>query len=60
MSRWRNVAPHHEGEQPITTWTSDELARIGDAEELEVASLRHDGTLRSPVTIWAVRHDDDP
>lgn len=43
----------------MTTWTSDELTRIGKAEELEIASLRRDGTLRNPVTIWVVRHGDD-
>ncbi len=43
----------------MTTWTSDEVTRIGEAEELEIASLRRNGTLRSPVTIWVVRHDDD-
>jgi hypothetical protein len=43
----------------MTAWTSDELTRIGTAEELEIASLREDGTLRKPVTIWAVRLGDD-
>jgi len=43
----------------MTTWTSDELDKIGAAEELEIASLRRDGTLRKPVTIWVVRHGDD-
>jgi hypothetical protein len=43
----------------MTTWTSDELDKIGRAEELEIASLRRDGTLRKPVTIWVVRHGDD-
>ncbi len=43
----------------MTTWTSDELDRIGGAEELEIASLRRDGTLRKPVTIWVVRLGDD-
>ena len=43
----------------MTTWTSDELNKIGAAEELEIASLRGDGTLRNPVTIWVVRHGDD-
>jgi len=43
----------------LSTWTSDELDRIGGAEELEIASLRRDGTLRNPVTIWVVRHGDD-
>ena len=39
----------------MTTWTSDELNRIGTAEELQIASLRADGTLRKPVIIWVVR-----
>ena len=43
----------------MTTWTSDELKQIGKAEELQIASLRRDGTLRSPVTIWVVRLGDD-
>jgi hypothetical protein len=43
----------------MTTWTSDELDKIGRAKELEIASLRRDGTLRNPVTIWVVRHGDD-
>jgi hypothetical protein len=43
----------------MTTWTSDELNKIGTAEELQIASLRRDGTLRKPVTIWVVRHGDD-
>jgi hypothetical protein len=43
----------------MTTWTSDELDRIGTAEELEITSLRRDGTLRNPVTVWVVRHGDD-
>lgn len=43
----------------MTTWTSDELNRIGRAEELQIASLRNNGTLRNPVTIWMVRVGDD-
>ena len=43
----------------MTTWTSNELNKIGTAEELEIASLRRDGTLRKPVTIWVVRLGDD-
>ena len=43
----------------MTTWTSTELNRIGKAEELQIASLRRDGTLRKPVIIWAVRVGDD-
>ena len=43
----------------MTTWTSDELTKIGTAEELNIASLRSDGTLRKPVIIWVVRLGDD-
>ena len=40
-------------------WTTDELNKIGTAEELEIASLRRDSTLRSSRTIWVVRVGDD-
>ena len=43
----------------MTAWTSDELSKIGVADELEIASVRADGTPRKPVTIWVVRHGDD-
>jgi len=43
----------------MTTWASEELNKIETAEELQIASLRRDGTLRNPVTIWVVRHGDD-
>jgi hypothetical protein len=39
--------------------TRDEIRKIEAAEELELASLRHDDTLGSPVTIWVVRVGDD-
>ena len=42
----------------MTAWTSDELTRIGAADELEIASLQGDGTLRRPVPIWVVRCGD--
>jgi hypothetical protein len=42
----------------MATWTSDELDTIGRAEELEIAPMRPDGTLRKPVTIWVVRQGD--
>jgi len=32
----------------MTTWPADELARIETADELELATLRGDGTLRKP------------
>jgi hypothetical protein len=40
----------------MATWTNEELDKIGAAEELEIAPVRRDGTLRNPVTIWVVRH----
>ncbi|HVM70662.1 MAG TPA: DUF2255 family protein [Anaerolineales bacterium] len=43
----------------MTTWTNDELNKISKAEELELSSLRQDGTLRSPVTMWVVRIEDN-
>jgi hypothetical protein len=41
------------------TWGPEALARIGGADELELASYRPDGTLRPYVTIWGVRVGDD-
>jgi hypothetical protein len=43
----------------MSAWTNDELTRIGSADELELASARPDGTLRSPRTVWVVRVGDD-
>ena len=43
----------------MTTWTSVELNKIGKAEELQLASVRGDGTLGKPVIIWVVRLGDD-
>jgi len=43
----------------MSGWSADEVARIGRATELEIASRRPDGTLRPFVTIWAVRAGDD-
>lgn len=40
---------------PETAWTSDQLERIGSAEELQLASRRPDGTLRPYTTMWVVR-----
>jgi hypothetical protein len=40
-------------------WTDDELRRIDAEDELEIATRRRAGTLRKPVTIWAVRAGDD-
>jgi hypothetical protein len=43
----------------MTTWTNEELDKIGTAEELRIASLRRDDTLRNRVIIWVVRVGDD-
>lgn len=40
-------------------WTSDELGRVGGAEELQITSLRPDGRMSGPRTIWVVPHGDD-
>ncbi|PWU47365.1 DUF2255 domain-containing protein [Micromonospora globispora] len=45
--------------ESTASWTRDELTAIGRAEELELASLRPDGTLRPYVTIWVVRAGDE-
>ncbi len=43
----------------MTPWTSDQLDKVGRAEEVQIASIRRDGNVGKPVTVWAVRHDDD-
>lgn len=43
----------------MTRWTGDQLDQVGRAEELQIASIRRDGTLRKSVTVWVVRHGDD-
>lgn len=42
-----------------TNWPNEDLKRIGGAQELQLASLRQDGTLRPYVTMWVVRAGDD-
>ncbi len=42
-----------------TTWTAADLAHFGDAEEVRIAGMRRDGSLRKPVIVWAVRLGDD-
>jgi hypothetical protein len=34
------------------------LSKVAAAQELDLASVRRDGKLRGPVTMWAVRHGD--
>lgn len=43
----------------MTGWTQAELTAIGDANEVDITTLRSDGAPRPPVTIWVVRVEDD-
>ena len=39
----------------MARWSEAELDRIGNAEELQLASKRTDGSLRPYVTMWVIR-----
>jgi len=41
----------------MIAWTEEELGHIGEAQELQLASERPNGTFRPYVTIWVVRVD---
>jgi hypothetical protein len=43
----------------MSTWSPDELARIGAADELDITSVRADGSAARPTTIWVVRVGDE-
>jgi hypothetical protein len=43
----------------MAAWTADEFSEIAAAEECHLASVRSDGTLRNPVTMWVVPHSED-
>lgn len=43
----------------MSEWTAYELAAFGDPDEVTVATMRKDGTLRKPVIVWIVRAGDD-
>jgi hypothetical protein len=43
----------------MSEWTQDELRRVGEADELQIASHRADGSLRPYVTIWVARAGDE-
>ena len=43
----------------MVSWTREELAAVGEAEELEIAPARADGSLRRANPVWVVRIDDD-
>ena len=42
-----------------TTWTDADLAHFGDAEEVRIAGMRQDGSLRKPVIVWVARVGDE-
>jgi len=43
----------------VAAWTSDELSKVGGAEELQITSVRQDGTDSGSRTIWVVPYGDD-
>jgi hypothetical protein len=43
----------------MTRWGEDELRRIAQSEELEIAPVRRSGELRKATPIWVVRAGDE-
>jgi hypothetical protein len=43
----------------MATWRGDELRRVGDATEVQLAVTRSDGSLWPYVTMWDVRVDGE-
>jgi hypothetical protein len=43
----------------MTEWTPEELSTVEATQELRIAPVRRDGSLRKPVRIWVVRVGDD-
>jgi hypothetical protein len=42
----------------VSSWSQDDLDRLGGAGEVEVSSVRRDGSLSRPRTVWIVRVGD--
>ncbi len=42
----------------MSSWSQDDLGRLGGAGEVEVSSVRRDGSLSRPRTVWIVRVGD--
>ncbi len=40
-------------------WTSELIDEYGRVEEIQIASVRRDGALGKPVTVWIARNGDD-
>src|SRR5215469_7697457 len=48
-----------QGDLTMTTWSKDELRKIGGADDLHISPLREDGkTYGTPTWIWSVVIDD--
>ncbi|ASR36548.1 hypothetical protein BAY61_17815 [Prauserella marina] len=43
----------------MAAWTRDELGRIDESDEMEIAPTLGDGSLRKPVPVWVVRDGDE-
>jgi hypothetical protein len=43
----------------MSAWASDIFARITGADELQISSVRRDGSMRRPVPVWVVADGDD-
>lgn len=43
----------------MSEWTAQDLAAFGDPDEVTIATMRTDGTLRNPVIVWIVRVGGD-
>lgn len=43
----------------MRNWTPQELETFGDPDEVTIATMRKDGSLRKPVIVWIVRVGDD-
>jgi hypothetical protein len=43
----------------MSIWTHDDLDRLGGAGEVEVSSIRSDGSLSRARTVWVVRVGDE-
>jgi hypothetical protein len=43
----------------MSIWTGADLDTVGAADELQIAPLGEDGSLRPYTTIWVVRVGDD-
>ena len=42
----------------MSAWSQDDLGRLGGASEVEVSSVRRDGSLSRARTVWIVRVGD--